>query len=96
VRDSVIGDKQIREGDILGMIESDLSVIGSDAQEVLMQCLAVMVEDTSGVITVFCGEDVADQSVEALKERIEQIYPDCDVEVLAGKQPVYSYIFSVE
>lgn len=55
-----------------------------------------MVDENSSVINVFYGEDVADETADSLRSSLEETYPDCDILVHSGKQPLYYYIASVE
>jgi DAK2 domain fusion protein YloV len=96
VRDSQIDDKEIKEGDIMGMSDSGLVALGSDINSVFMETIDSMIDEDSGVITVFYGEEVDEETAGSLLEDIENAYPDCDVEMLSGGQPVYYYILSVE
>ena len=96
VRDSQIGDKEIKEGNIMGMTDLGLASVGDNMEEVFMETIGSMMDEESGVITVFYGEDVQDEAAQKLLARIEEEYPDCDIEMLSGGQPVYYYIFSVE
>ena len=96
VRDSQIGDTQIKEGNIMGMTDIGLAGVGDDMQGVFMETLDSMMDEDAGVITVFYGEEVQAEAAQALLARIEEAYPECDVEMLSGGQPVYYYIFSVE
>ena len=96
VRDSEMNGNTIHEGDVLGMSEGDIVCVGRDIADVTMDVLATMADEDSAVITVFYGSDVSEEDSKALLERIQETYPDCDVEMLPGGQPVYYYIFSVE
>ena len=96
VRDSEMNGNTIHEGDVLGMSEGDIVCVGRDIADVTMDVLATMADEDSAVITVFYGSDVSEEDSKALLERIQETYPDCDVEMLPGGQPVYYYLFSVE
>ncbi len=96
VRDTVLGDTEIHDGDILGMIEKDIVSVGSDATETAKDILSKMVDDDTELITVIYGDNLPEEEASALSEYIEMKYPDCDVSLYEGKQPVYSYILSAE
>lgn len=96
VRDTVMDDKEIKKGDYLGIGNGQLLESGSDMEKVIFDLLARLVQDQDGVITVYYGQDVAEQDAKALAARIEEAYPDCDVDIYNGGQPLYYYIFSVE
>ena len=96
VRDTVLGDKEIHDGDILGMVEKDIVSVGSDATETAKDILSKIVTEDTELITVIYGEDLPEEEAESLSEYIEVKYPDCDVSLYNGEQPVYSYILSAE
>ena len=58
--------------------------------------LAAMVDEESGMITLYCGEDIPPEENDVLRDKLTELYPDCDIDVIGGGQPVYSYIASVE
>lgn len=96
IRDSQFYGKQIHEGDILGIQEDDVVACGEDVTQISLELLERMVDDTMEIITVYYGEDISKEQAEALCAVLEEKYPDCDVQVNAGGQPLYYYIFSVE
>lgn len=98
VRDTVIGDKEIKEGDYLCMLENDIAVVD---KEIVIGCKALldkMIEDNedAGVISIYCGEEAVDDDTVAIETYIAEEYPDIEVEVYQGGQPIYYYIISVE
>ncbi|MDO5477861.1 MAG: DAK2 domain-containing protein [Clostridia bacterium] len=96
VRDTVLGDTEIHDGDILGMVEKDIVSVGSDATETAKDILSKMVTDDTELITVIYGDSLPEEEAESLVEYLEMKYPDCDVSLYNGEQPVYSYILSAE
>lgn len=96
VRETTIGDKEIHEGDILGMLNDSIAVVGKDIAESTKELLAEAVTDESEMISVYYGADVTEEDAEALAAYIEETYPDCEVELQMGGQPLYYYIISVE
>ena len=96
VRDTNYDGHDIHAGDIMGMIDNKLEVLGSDVANVAADCAAKMVTEESSLITVYYGEDVKEADAEALRARLEEAYPDCDVEAQLGGQPLYYYLVSVE
>lgn len=96
VRETTIGDKEIHEGDILGMLNDSIAVVGKDIAESTKEQLAEAVTDESEMISVYYGADVTEEDAEALAAYIEETYPDCEVELQMGGQPLYYYIISVE
>ena len=97
VRNTQIAGMEIHEGDFMGLGgPQGIYAVGKDKTEVLMDMLAAMVDGESGMITLYCGEDIPEEEGEALREKISGLYPDCDIDVIGGGQPVYSFIVSVE
>lgn len=96
VRDTVIDDKEIREGDYMGIGDSSILSVGSDRETVTKEMLAQMIDEESSFITIYYGEEVLPEAVNALKDYVEQTYPECEVEVQFGGQPIYYYVVSVE
>lgn len=96
VRSTVAGDLQIEERDIIGLTEGKIAVVGSTPGDVAMDLLKTMVDEESSVISVYYGADQASEGAEELSALIAEEYPDCEVEVYSGGQPLYYYIVSVE
>ncbi len=97
VRNTQIAGKEIHQGDFMGLGGPDgIYAVGSDKTQVLFDMLAAMTDEESGMITLYCGEDIPPEEGEVLREKLEELYPDCDIDVINGGQPVYSYIASVE
>ena len=96
VRDTRIDDKEIHEGDIMGIGDHGILAVGKDRLEVTKETVAEMVDDESEVISIYYGADIEEAEAEELAAAIEEEYPDCDVELNAGGQPIYYYVISVE
>jgi DAK2 domain fusion protein YloV len=95
-RHSVIDGKEIAEGDILGMEEGDITVIGKQPNDVALQIINKLADEKSVVITLFFGADISEAAADELSEQIKLLYPNCDVMAHSGGQPLYYYIISVE
>ena len=96
VRDTVIEDKAIRKGDYMGIGDSGILAVGSTINEVARDTVERMVTEESELISIYFGSDVAEDDAESLRAKIAESYPDCDVELQYGGQPIYYYIMSVE
>ena len=88
VRDTHIDDKEIHEGDIMG--------IGESVEETAKEMLAQLVDEDSELISLYYGQDVLSEDAERFAEAVEALYPDVDVDVHMGGQPIYYYVLSVE
>ncbi len=96
VRNTSIDDKEIHEGDYLGMREGKIAFVNPDLNETFLSLIDDMVDEDAEIITVYHGEDVSEDDAAALCEVLEEKYPDCDVYVRCGGQPVYYYFIAVE
>jgi len=96
VRSTVAGDLHIEERDIIGLAEGKIAVVGSSPTEVARDLLKKMVDENSSVISIYYGADLNAETAQELNELIRAEFPDCEVEVYHGGQPLYYYIVSVE
>ncbi|MDD6037913.1 MAG: DAK2 domain-containing protein [bacterium] len=96
VRDTVIDDKEIKENDYMGIGDSGIVSVGQDMEETLLEMIATLVDDESGIVSLYYGSDVAEEDAAALGEKLEELYGDLEIEVNYGGQPIYYYILSVE
>lgn len=96
VRDTVIDDKQIRENDYMGIGDVGILSVGTDMEKTLMDMVAQLVDDESGIISLYYGDEVTEEDAQELAERLQDQYEDLEVEVNDGGQPIYYYILSVE
>lgn len=96
VRSTVAGDLQIEERDIIGLSEGKIAVVGSTPSGVAMDLLKTMVDEDSSMISIYYGADQNLEDAQIFGERVEAEYPDCEVEIYSGGQPLYYYIVSVE
>ena len=96
VRDTKIDDKEIHEGDIMGIGDHEILAVGKEIQDVTLETIALMDADDAELITVYYGEDTKAEDAEKLEQALTEKYPSCDVEVYAGGQPIYYYVVSVE
>jgi len=96
VRDSSINGLAIRNGDILGIEESGIKTVGTDVSQVTIDLIDKMVNDESSVITLYFGQEVSEENADVVAKHIETFYPDLEVELYSGGQPLYYYIISLE
>ena len=97
VRDTEIDDKKIAQGDYMGIGDKGILSVGKEMKDVTVEMIAEMVdEDSDELISIYYGEDISEEDASALSEEIEAKYPDLDVELQYGGQPIYYYIISVE
>lgn len=96
VRDTHIDDKEIHEGDIMGVGDHGILAVGRELHDTAMRTVAEMVDDTSELISIYYGVETEKAQAQLLANELSARYPDCDIEVNAGGQPIYYYIISVE
>ena len=96
VRDTVIDDIEIREGDYMGIGDSSILSAGSDMDAVIHEMVEKMIDEESSFICVYYGADVKEEDAKALGAYLEKTYPECEVEIQNGGQPIYYYLISAE
>ncbi len=96
VRDTFIDDKAIKQGDYMGMGDSAILSVGKDMQDVVKDMVSQLVEEESAIISVYYGQEIEEAAAQVLGEELGEQYPQCEVEVHYGGQPIYYYLKSVE
>lgn len=96
VRDTKIDDKEIHEGDIMGIGDQGILAVGQSVQNTTKEMLARLVDEDSELISLYYGQDVLAEDAEEFAKDVEALYPDVDVDVHMGGQPIYYYVLSVE
>ncbi len=96
VRDTVIDDVQIKQGDYMGIGDSGILAVGGEIADVTFDMLGKMMNDDLELISIYYGDEVKEADAEAFRERVASAYPQCDVELQFGGQPIYYYVVSAE
>jgi DAK2 domain fusion protein YloV len=96
VRDTEIDKKPIKKGDIMGLGDNGLIAVGSDVITIAKETIAAMIDDEAELISIYYGEDMTAADSEQLGAEVEALYPECDIEINFGGQPIYYCIVSVE
>ena len=96
VRDTKIDDKVIHEGDIMGIGDQGILSVGQSVEETTKDMLAQLVDEDSELISLYYGQDIQAEDAEKFTQALEDIYPDIDIDVHMGGQPIYYYVLSVE
>lgn len=96
VRDTHIDDKEIHEGDIMGIGDAGILAVGQSVSETTKEMLAQMADEDTELISLYYGEDIQEADAEMLAEEIGELYPNADVDMHSGGQPIYYYVISVE
>ncbi|MDP3487612.1 MAG: DAK2 domain-containing protein, partial [Bacillota bacterium] len=87
---------EIREGDIIGLNDKGIDIVGQNVSEVAIQLLENMVNDDDGIISLFFGADISERDARVLGDKITERFPNCQLDFCSGGQPFYYYIFAVE
>ncbi len=97
VRDTVIDDKEIHQGDFMGIGDKEILSVGTDLQEVAFSMISEMMKANAyELISVYYGDIIQESQAQALADRIKETFEGCDVELQFGGQPIYAYIVSAE
>ena len=96
VRDTSIDGKVIHKNNIMGISENGIDAVGEDVATVTKALIEELIDEDSGLITLYYGEDISDEDAAGLAEELSEKYSDIDVDVRSGGQPIYYYILSVE
>lgn len=96
VRDTSIDDKEIRQGDFMGIGDSGILSVGTAISDVTMNMIDEMMSDEMELISIYYGSEITQEDADSLRERIERKYSSCDIELQYGGQPIYYYIVSAE
>jgi len=96
VRDTMINDIEIKQGDYMGITDDGISAVGNDVAEVAYQMVTNMANNNNELISIYYGEEINEEDAKIFKDRIQTEFARHDVELQYGGQPIYYYIVSVE
>lgn len=96
VRDTRIDDQEIHQGDIMGIGDKGILAVGQDIQNVAVEMTGKMTDEDCELISIYYGAEVTEADAEEISSRLEELYPDYDIEINYGGQPIYYYVISVE
>ena len=96
VRDTQIDDKEIKQGDYMGIGDAGILAVGPQMNDVIYSMVDEMIDDESELISVYYGEEISEEAAQEICDTISEKYDSCDVERQYGGQPIYYYIISVE
>ena len=96
VRDTVIDDKEIKQDDFMGIGDKSILSVGQDLASTTFDMISQLIDEDSAIVTIYYGSDMKEEDAAAIAEKIEEEYPDVEVEVQFGGQPIYYYLISVE
>ncbi len=96
VRDTNIDGQEIRQGDFMGLGDHGILAVGTAISTVALNMVEAMMAEEKELISIYYGEEIAEEDAEKLREKIGEKYPECDIELQYGGQPIYYYIISAE
>ena len=96
VRDTTIDDKVIKQGDYMGIGDKGILSVGRDLDTITRAMVDAMMDDEAELVSIYYGAEIDEKDAEKLTAELSEKYPDCDVELQYGGQPIYYYIISVE
>jgi dihydroxyacetone kinase-like predicted kinase len=91
-----VNSLDVHEGQIIGLVDGELVLAGEDLDAVVLDVLKQMGAEDAEILTLYCGDSVAEESAQDLVGRIEASFPQAEVEIVEGGQPHYHYILSAE
>jgi len=96
VRDTSVNGSTIKEGDIIGIVGSDIVACADNTYTVVIDVAKDLVDEDTSILTLYYGSDVDETDAMVLQNKLRKLYPDVDVEIYSGGQPLYYYIISAE
>lgn len=96
VRDTKIDDKEIHEGNIMGIGDAGILAVGADIHETAKEMLAALIDEDSELISIYYGAEVDEAEAAKFAAEVEELYPDMDIDAQFGGQPIYYYVLAVE
>jgi dihydroxyacetone kinase-like predicted kinase len=96
IRDTSMDGLEIHKDDYIGIFEKHILVNGNDKIEIALKLIENMVDDESSIITIIYGQDIDKETSKEFKKTLEETYPDIDIDVREGGQPIYSFLIGVE
>ena len=96
IRDTEIDDKEIHQGDYMGIGDKSILSVGMDRKSVTLEMVDQMIDEDSSLVSIYYGKDATEEEAAELSEQITESHPYVEVEVNAGGQPIYYYVISVE
>ncbi|HWT73288.1 MAG TPA: DAK2 domain-containing protein [Mobilitalea sp.] len=96
VRDTSIDGKEIKQGNIMGIGDKTILSVGTEIKDTALELIKCLADEESELISLYYGEEISEEDANVLADEVMEAYPDLDVEVHLGGQPIYYYVLSVE
>ncbi|MBO5069968.1 MAG: DAK2 domain-containing protein [Roseburia sp.] len=96
VRDTVIDDKEIKQDDYMGIGDHGILSVGQELEPTVLDMIGQLIDEDSAIVSIYYGEDIKEEDAAAIGEQVEEQFPEVEVEIHYGGQPIYYYVVSVE
>jgi DAK2 domain fusion protein YloV len=96
VRNTTFNDLEIEKDDYLAVADGEIKGVGKDIEEVIFTAIENTIDDQSEILSVYYGSDVSESDASSIVSRLEEKYPDLEIDMYSGGQPIYYYVFSIE
>ena len=96
VRDTEMDGKVIKQDDYMGIGDKTILSVGKDLKATTLEMIDEMVDEDSAIVSIYVGSDATEEAASEIAELVEAKYPDVEVEINNGGQPIYYYVISVE
>lgn len=96
VRDTSLDGKEIKQGNIMGIGDKTILSVGTEIKDTTLELIKALMDEESQLISIYYGEEVAEEDAQEVADEVMALYPNVDVDVQYGGQPIYYYILSVE
>lgn len=96
VRNTTFNDLEIEKDDYLAVADGEIKGVGKEIKEVILDAIKNTIDQNSEILSVYYGSDVSEQDAEEIVEVISEMFPELEIDIYSGGQPIYYYVFSIE
>lgn len=96
VRNTTFNDMEIEKDDYLAVSDGGIKGVGKQIEEVIFESIDSTIDENAEILSIYYGSDVTEEDANALVEKLEERYPDMEIDLYSGGQPIYYYVFSIE
>ena len=96
VRNTTFNDLEIEKDDYLAVADGQIKGVGKDIEQVIMTAIENTIDDSAEILSVYYGSDVSEEQASEIVEKLESAYPNLEIDMYSGGQPIYYYVFSIE
>ena len=96
VRDTVFNELEIHKDDYLAVSDGEIKGVGKNRIEIILKAIENTLDSDSEILSIYYGADVTEDEANEIAEKIEGKYPELEIDVYSGGQPIYYFVFSIE